>query len=378
MTEKLDIVLKQVNKKYGEGTVIRGGQYPHLSRFSSGVFALDAEIGGGIPRGRVVIFVGNESTGKSTVAERATASGQHSCRDCNVPFDTDTETGETACPVCGEYKPFRVFWLDVEGTFDPSWARRHGVVVEDLYLAVPDFAEQGVDIVEAVVRTGDIDLVVVDSIAMMTPAVEIEKSSEDAIVGNHAKLMNRFMRAIQSGFNSLGVETTCKPSVILINQLREKVGVMFGSPETMPGGKGQGFTASITVKFTARASEKVVEGGKKKGEGRIIGQEIRFEATKNKTFPPFRTGSFTLYTDDSQELGVGAGTVDNTLSIVDYGVKFGVVSKDGSWFSFTSDSGEELRQQGKDPFIVELESRDDLLQEIARKVMAKVLEPYAG
>lgn len=369
-TSRLDIVLKQIDKKYGKGTVIKGSDYPKLPRFSSGVFSLDVEVGGGIPRGRVLILTGNESTGKSTVAQKIMATAQETCSICNVGLTVDHETGEIRCPSCEEYRPFNCFYCDIEGTFDPVWFEALGGNSENIYLFQPEFAEQAVDVIEAIIRTGEVDIIVIDSIAMMSPAVEIEKSAEDHLIGNHAKLVNRMMRAIQAGFNSLGIDNMHKPTVLLINQLREKVGVMFGNPDTMPGGRGQSFASSITLKFFARPSEKLYESI---GDKKPVGQQIRFNVEKNKTYPPHKQGIFTLYTDTSEEYGVSKGKVDNSLSILRYGVRYGIVQKAGSWFSYIKNDGEEIKLQGEDRFIVAMEENRTIEAEIARKVMNKVL-----
>jgi recombination protein RecA len=369
-SSRLDIVLKQIDKKYGKGTVIRGSQYPSLERFSSGIFAIDAEIGGGIPRGRILIFTGNESTGKTTVAKKTIATAQRTCRNCGTEL-VESLDGVPRCPNCSDGgKAMTAFYCDIEGAFDPVWFEALGGNNDDLYLFQPEFAEQAVDVVEAIIRTGDVDVIVVDSIAMLSPAAEIEKSAEDQLMGTHAKLVNRMMRAIQAGFNSLGTNNAKKPTVILINQVREKVGVMYGSPDVMPGGRGQSFASSVTLKFFARPSEKLCESV---GDKKQVGQQIRFNVEKNKTFPPHRSGVFTLYTDDSEEYGVKKGTVDNMLSIFRYALRYDVVSKVGSWYSYVQDCGNEIRVQGEDKFIAEMEARPDLVQELKTKAMERVL-----
>lgn len=317
-----------------------------------------------------MILTGNESTGKSTVAQKIMATAQETCSICNVGLTVDHETGEIRCPSCEEYRPFNCFYCDIEGTFDPVWFEALGGNSENIYLFQPEFAEQAVDVIEAIIRTGEVDIIVIDSIAMMSPAVEIEKSAEDHLIGNHAKLVNRMMRAIQAGFNSLGIDNMHKPTVLLINQLREKVGVMFGNPDTMPGGRGQSFASSITLKFFARPSEKLYESI---GDKKPVGQQIRFNVEKNKTYPPHKQGIFTLYTDTSEEYGVSKGKVDNSLSILRYGVRYGIVQKAGSWFSYIKNDGEEIKLQGEDRFIVAMEENRTIEAEIARKVMNKVL-----
>lgn len=368
---RLDIVLKQIDKKYGKGTVILGSQYPKQPRFSSGIFSLDAEIGGGIPRGRILIMTGNESTGKTTTAKRILASAQNTCAECGTPFRAHPETGEWCCPNCKDGgRPFKCFYCDIEGAFDPVWFESLGGSADDLFLFQPEFAEQAVDVVEAVVRTGEVDILVLDSIAMLSPAVEIEKSAEDQLMGNHAKLVNRLMRALQSAFNSLGTENKHKPTVLLINQLREKVGVMFGSKDTMPGGRGQSFASSITLKFFARPSERIYESV---GDKKAVGQQIRFNVDKNKTHPPHKSGIFTLYTDESEEYGVHKGKVDNVLSIVAYGLRYGVIVKTSSWFTYIRNNGEEFKYQGKDRFVAAVEATPGLEEELGEKIMEKVL-----
>mgnify|MGYP000883778139 CR=1 FL=1 len=373
---RLDIVLKQIDKKYGKGTVIRGNEYPILPRFSSGIFSLDVEVGGGIPRGRILIMTGNESTGKTTVAQKVVATAQHTCRECGSMMFRHGNSSPLICLNCGEAgKAMMAFYCDIEGTFDPVWFEALGGDNADLYLFQPEFSEQAVDVIEAVIRTGEVDILVVDSIAMMSPAVEIEKSAEDQIVGVHAKLINRMMRAIQSGFNSLGMENPRKPTVLLINQIREKVGVMYGSPDTMPGGRGQSFASSITLKFFARPAERIYESI---GDKKPVGQQVRFNVEKNKTFPPHRQGMFTLYTDDSEEYGVKKCKIDNQLSIVKYGVRYGVAQKQGSWYSYVTEDGEELKVQGEEKFVQALDTRPDIADSIAQKVMQCVLGSSHG
>ena len=360
-----DVVLKkliaQANKKYGEGTIILGMDYPDLQRMPTGIFSLDVEIGGGIPKGRIVIFTGNESTGKTSIAKKTIAQFQRTCRNCMGKLG-----GEEPC--CENPEPHKAFFVDIEGSFDPVWFSALGGDIDSLYLSQPQFSEQAVDIVEAVIRTGDVDVVVVDSIAMMSPAEEIEKSAEDAIVGLHARLTNRMMRSIQAAFNSLGSQNVRKPSVILINQLREKVGILFGSPTVMPGGKGQRFASSITISFTARPSERIYEMLGKKEDRKPVGTIIRFNVDKNKTFPPFKSGQFTLYTDDSEEYGVRKGEIDNEMQIVRYGVRYGLIEKRGSWYSY-----EGIREQGESAMGLAILGNEELRMKLEGGLLKKLL-----
>lgn len=332
--DKLATLILQADEKYGKGTIIKGANYPELSRISTGVFSLDTAIGGGVPKGRIMILTGNEATGKSSIAQSTIAQFQQTCRNCLKPLSEGPGVSSESLCCCNEPEPHKAIFIDIEGTFDPVWFKCLGGDVDALYLSQPQFSEQAVDIVEAIIRTNEIDIIVVDSIAMMSPAEEIEKSAEDLIVGTHAKLTNRMMRTIQASFNSLGMDNLKKPAVILINQLRDKVGVMFGSPTVMPGGKGQLFASSVTVSFAARPSEKIFETTGKKKDQKPVGQLIRFTVTKNKTFPPFKSGMFVLYTDDSEEYGVCKGWIDNEIQMVQYGVRYEVIEKKGSWFEY--------------------------------------------
>lgn len=364
MDDKLDAVLRQIDKKYGKGTVIRGSHYPPVPRVSSGIFSLDYEIGGGIPKGRVLIFTGNESAGKSTVAQKVVAQVQSLCRNCSSEL-VETEQGKE-CPKCKEETVYsKAFYCDIEGTFDPIWFRHLGGDPEELLLFQPEFAEQAVDVVEAVIRSGGVDIVVVDSIAMMSPATEIEKSAEDNMIGVHARLVNRMMRAIQSGFNSLGMGNRRKPTVILINQLRERVGVLFGDPYVMPGGRGQSFASSITVKFFARPSERLYESI---GDKKPVGQQIRFSVEKNKTHPPHKQGIFTLYTDFSEEYGVVKGEVDNAAQIIRYGIKHGLIDKAGSWYTYRY-GDEVLKAQGEDSIVAMLQDNKQILEDLKHQIL---------
>ena len=361
---KLDAVLRQIDKKYGKGTVIRGSNYPPVPRVPSGIFSLDYEIGGGIPKGRVLIFTGNESAGKSAVAQKVVAQVQSVCRNCTSEL-VEMEQGKE-CPKCKEETVYsKAFYCDIEGTFDPNWFGDLGGDPEELLLFQPEFAEQAVDVVEAVIRSGGVDIVVVDSIAMMSPATEIEKSAEDNMIGVHARLVNRMMRAIQSGFNSLGMGNRRKPTVILINQLRERVGVLFGDPYVMPGGRGQSFASSITVKFFARPSERLYESI---GDKKPIGQQIRFSVEKNKTYPPHKQGIFTLYTDFSEEYGVVKGEVDNAAQIIRYGIKHGLVDKAGSWYTYRY-GDEVLKAQGEDSIVAMLQDNEQILEDLRHQIL---------
>lgn len=274
------------------------------------------------------------------------------------------------CPQCGEKEgePHTCMFLDIEGTFDPVWAKNIGVDLDTLYLSQPGYSEEAVDLAEAVIRTGDVDLLVVDSIAMMTPTEEIEKSSEKQLMGTHAKLNNRMFRSIQAGMNSLGMKNERKPVVIVINQVREDIGTSFGNPIVLPGGKGQKFSASIIAKFYAASSNVIYEKG---GAKKAVGQRVRVKTTKNKTYPPHKEGYFDLYTDDSAEYGMKKGQVDNTKTLIEMADSMNMTEKAGSWYSYECELG-EVKGQGMDNFAQEMKDNPEILEFLSEKVKGAI------
>lgn len=383
-------------------------------RVSTGIFALDMALGGGFHKGRIHVIKGEYSTGKTFVTTKTVATAQRHCRHCNTPLHTITQTVTTedgelvkqqdygfldvipqyvpteeefdagldadnfltsyafdGCE-CGANEPHNCVFVDAEGTFHPGWSEAQGVINDLLNLVEPEFAEQAIDIVEALARTGMIDVLIVDSVPALTPSAEIEKSAEDSLIGIHARLMNRFMRVLQSAINSLGMDTEMKPCIILINQIRLKVGVMFGNPETSPGGKGIDFTASTIVKMLAvnrllynRATGKFVE---KRTSNDIInvGVQANFNIPKNKTFKPFEEGNFRIDTDTLPGHGFQKGQVNNEEKVVEYAAKLGIVVLAGSWYSYVSDDGREVKGQGA-PAFTNVLVKADLFEEVELK-----------
>lgn len=344
MGKSLDAVLVEINKKFGSNTAQVASEAKGLDyiRIPTGIFALDLAVGGGygLPRGRVSLIVGEKSSGKTTVCKKTMATWQKYCRFCNSEIYVN-DNGKKTC-TCKKAVPMKVVYIDGEGTYDPVWARALGVNNEEVIMVQPDYAEQAVDVAEALIRTGEVDLLIVDSIAGLVPSIEVEGSADDQNVGVHARLMNRFMRAIQSGINSLGMNYEHKPHVILVNQYREKVGVMFGNNLTLPGGKGQEFTASIKIEM--RSSSKIGENGaiNPKQESNynkqieIVGAEMNFEVTKNKTYPPFKRGSFRVFSQDvcNSSLDVMKGQVNTEEQLLAKAVQYGIIKANGSWYSY--------------------------------------------
>ena len=315
----LKTVLEKMDKAYGKGSVMIMGQHEveKVEVIPTGSLGLDLALGvGGYPRGRIVEIYGPESSGKTTLTLHAIAEAQ--------------KAGGIAA------------FIDAEHAFDRFYAEKLGVDTDELLIAQPDCGEQALDIADELIRSAAVDLVVIDSVAALTPKAEIEGDMGDNRVGLQARLMSQALRKLTATINK--TNTTC----IFINQLREKIGVMFGSPETTTGGNALKFYAS--VRLDIRKSTAIKDGDD------IIGNQVRVKVIKNKVAPPFKKAEFDLMFNEG---------ISRVGEILDLGVEYGILTKSGSWFSY---EGTKLAQ-GRDAAKNVLRDNPDLAEEIENKIM---------
>ncbi|MGD9791655.1 MAG: recombinase RecA [Phycisphaerales bacterium] len=318
--QALDRTLQQIDKTFGKGAIMRMDEDAFLAipGISTGSISLDLALGGkGVPRGRIVEVFGPESSGKTTLALTIAAQAQK-------------EGGVAA-------------FIDAEHALDPSWARKIGVNIDELLVSQPDSGEQALEICEMLVRSNAVDLIVVDSVAALTPKAEIEGEMGDAVVGLQARLMSQAMRKLT------GVIARSNCTVLFINQIREKIGVMFGSPETTTGGRALKFYSSVRI--DVRRTGALKDGDK------TIGSRTRARVVKNKIAPPFRDAEFDIMYDE----GISASG-----DLLDLAVACDVVEKSGSWFSYKSTRVGQGREAAKQ-FI---KGNPDLAKELRQAVLA--------
>lgn len=320
----LQTTLDRLNKTYGQGTVMRLGEdaVQEVEVISSGSITLNRALGvGGYPKGRIVEIYGPESSGKTTLAIHAIAECQK-------------KGGMAAI-------------IDAEHAFDQFYARSLGVDVDSLLISQPDNGEQALEIADELISSGAIDLVVIDSVAALTPKAEIEGEMGDSQMGLQARLMSKALRKLTASINK--ANTTC----IFINQLRDKIGVMFGNPETTTGGNALKFYSSIRLDI--RRSTQIKNGDQ------VIGNRTRVKVVKNKVAPPFRQAEFDIY------YGEGISKIGE---IIDLGVEFDIINKSGSWYSY----GDTKLGQGKDAVKDILSDNPELMEELESKIVEKLNE----
>ncbi|HAQ63425.1 MAG: recombinase RecA [Clostridia bacterium] len=324
----LDTALAQIEKKYGEGAIMRlGNNGLNIEAVSTGSIALDAAVGiGGLPKGRIIEIYGPESSGKTTLALHAVAEVQKA-------------GGEAA-------------FVDAEHALDPVYAAALGVDVDSLLVSQPDYGEQAIEIVEALARSGALDIIVVDSVAALVPKAEIDGEMGDSTMGSHARLMSKAMRKLT------GVISKTNTIIIFINQLREKVGVIFGNPETTTGGRALKFYA--TIRMEVRRSETL-----KGANGEFVGAHTKVKVVKNKVAPPFKTAEF--------DIMFGEG-ISHESELLDMGVELDVVRKSGAFFYYN----EERIGQGRENAKTYLKDNPEIAAEIETKIRAKIDEQKAN
>ena len=314
----LDAAMSQIEKQFGKGSVMKLGEYKSMNveAISTGALNLDIALGiGGIPKGRIIEIYGPESSGKTTLALHAVAEAQK-------------KGGEAA-------------FIDAEHALDPGYAKKIGVDIDNLIVAQPDTGEQALEIAEALIRSGAIDIIVVDSVAALVPKAEIDGDMGDSHIGLQARLMSQALRKLAGAINKTNA------IIIFINQLREKVGVMFGNPETTPGGRALKFYSS--VRMDIRRVENI------KQDGNVVGSRTRVKVVKNKVAPPFREAEF--------DIVYGKG-ISREGSVLDLAVELNIIEKSGSWFSY---NGNRIGQ-GRENIKTYLSENPKLMEEVEKKI----------
>ena len=323
----LQAAMSKIEKDFGKGSIMRMGdeQIEHVDVIPTGSISLNAALGvGGYPKGRIIEIFGPESSGKTTLAIHAIAEAQRA--------------GGIAA------------FIDAEHAFDRFYAAKLGVDVDNLYISQPDNGEQALEIADQLIRSSAIDIIVIDSVAALTPKKEIEGGMGDSAVGLHARLMSQALRKVTANISK--TNTTC----IFINQLREKIGVMFGNPETTTGGNALKFYAS--VRLDIRRVTSIKDGDN------VIGNQVRVKVVKNKVAPPFRKAEF--------EITFGEG-ISKIGEIVDLGVEYGIIKKSGSWFSY----GDSRLAQGRDATKALLKDNPELCEELEAQIMQALADQQA-
>ena len=328
-TEKkkaLEIALSQIEKQFGKGSVMKLGEYQamNVEAIPTGALGLDIALGiGGVPRGRIIEIFGPESSGKTTLALHIIAEAQKM-------------NGEAA-------------FIDAEHALDPVYAKHLGVDIDNLIVSQPDTGEQALEITESLVRSGALDVIVVDSVAALVPKAEIDGDMGDSHMGLQARLMSQALRKLAGAINK------SKTVIIFINQLREKIGVMFGNPETTTGGRALKFYAS--VRLDIRKIENI------KQDGEIVGNRARVKVVKNKVAPPFREAEF--------DIVYGKG-ISKEGNILDMAVNLDIIEKSGSWFSY---NGEKIGQ-GRENVKLYLHNNPEVMEEVEKKVRENFEEAF--
>lgn len=317
----LDAVIDDIRKKFGEGSIMQMDprQKSKIGRIPTGSISLDIALGGGVPRSRITEIYGPESSGKTTLTLHVIAEAQKKGGLCA--------------------------FVDAEHALDPEYAKRIGVKMKDLLISQPDSGEQALDIVESLVRSGSLDLIVIDSVAALTPRAEIEGEMGDQQMGLQARLMSKALRKLTA------IAQKSDTAIIFINQTRMKIGVMFGNPETTTGGNALKFYSSVRVEV--RQSAKIKSGEE------IIGNRVKSKVVKNKTAPPFRTAEFDIFYNEG---------ISYLSDLVNAGAKYEIIQRAGAWFSY----GDQKLGQGLEGAKSFLQDNPKVAKEIEKEILKKI------
>jgi len=357
----LEGILKALNKKYGEGTIVRAvdAKALEVERIPTGSLTLDIVTGGGIPENRITLLTGGYSSAKTSVALKVVGNAQRKFKE---RYERNIAKGKTSTPK-------KCVWIDAEGAFDEEWARKLGVDTEDLIVVRPEYGEQALDIADVIIKSGDCGLLVLDSIAGLVPRGEAEESMEKLFMGDLAKMMNKFFRKLTAGMNAMDLTNPDEkaPTVVLINQYREKIGVMYGNPNTLPGGRGQEYSASVILEL--RRGDWIEYKYEKNGVNveEIIGQWIKVYGVKNKTAPPKRSGQVRFFFTDTGTFK--AGEFDVVEEVVRYAIHYGFIERRGSYYYV---QGIEEGFQGSGKVVIFLRQHPEIIEELHKKILRLV------
>jgi protein RecA len=415
-----------IEKKYGKGSILRADKargLANIPRIATGIFTLDLATWGGFPVGRVITIFGPYSSCKSGISLKGVVGGQRMCPRClstngfplirvksaemsrtvhgdmdvgsvvctqaeahrQIEEEVDPETGEVlyseirkwVCADCGETDGWQTIWMDAEGVWENAWSIRMGVWIDWVYVIRTEYAEQAIDIADAMLRSGKMDLLVIDSLAHLTPKAEIEESSEDWQVGLAARLVNKALRKWVSSLNREGCLSSRRPTIILINQIREKVGVMFGSPEVKPGGKGQEFASSLDIRTSKGAYYFLKEDGEiakepkdKKMEDRAVYVDMAFVIKKSRVCPARSEGEFQLWVADSEAHGHKAGDIDDSKVVWNLAKKYNLIVQEKTGWSFGEGDGKIQAKTQKELYerIVEKYGWDEVKRRLVKAI----------
>lgn len=316
-------MVSAIQKEYGKDILVRASQQKQMSirRIPSGIFQLDLALGGGFPIGRINTLFGPKSGCKTTIVLRAIGNAQKMCANC---WTFPDENGKCSC---GSFRETIAAYLDVEGVWNDAWAKVQGVDIDHLLFSQPDFGEQALDIAEGLLKSGELDILAIDSLAMLTPSSEVQGAMGDASVGTQARMLGKAMRKFTSALNDAGNTSGRRPTIFFTNQIRFKVGVFFGNPETVSGGMAPGFTASTETRLSPGQYHFEKDEEKESGMKQPVYADMRFKVEKNKTYVAHMEGEYRLNLVDTEVKKMG-DVIDEPF-MVKQAKRVGLIEKKG-------------------------------------------------